>query len=62
MYVCPLDYATHNVSALSGQSFIRPEIRNSLSVDISLDDPILPSSDSKPRDLLLGKKLHAFHI
>ena len=30
-------------------------MKNSLSVDLSLDDPILPSSSSKARDMLLGK-------
>ena len=34
-------------------------MKNSLSVDLSLDDPILPSSSSKARDMLLGKS-HAY--
>lgn len=53
-----IDYNTHNVSASDEQSFIRNEMTNTLAVDLSLDDPILPSSDNKERDLLLSKKLH----
>lgn len=57
--ICPLDYALHNISASSGQPFIRPEISYNLSPDLSLDDPIFPPSSNKARDLLLGKK--SFH-
>ena len=61
LYICTslqiysLDYAKYNISASRGQPFIRPRMLYGLSMDLSLDDPILPSSDCKTRDLLLSK-------
>lgn len=58
--ICSIDYATHNVPVPGKESFIRPRMLYGLSKDLSLDAPILPSCNSKARDLLLGKNhVHA---
>lgn len=47
-------YHEHNVSTQSGKSFIRAETVKRLQLDFSVDDPVLSSSMSKARDLLLA--------